>query len=81
MILRFEGYEVTDGGITLHFVAPIPPLRGASDYFILLTDAELAGVSTQAQLRTLVMNKLNRKIRATGIATKLDPFIGQTLTV
>lgn len=81
MILTFTRYKVTDAGITMAFNANDPGPRADNEIVILLTDAELAGVTTQAQLRTLVMNKLNRKIRATGIATKLDPFIGQTLTV
>lgn len=81
MTLTFTSYEVTDGGITLHFVSPDPGPNRPSDYYVALTDAELAGVSTQAQLQTLVTTKLNRKLRAVGSSTKLDPFIGQSLTI
>lgn len=81
MNLTFIGYEVTDTGIVLHFTWPNRPTPGVTEFFVLLTDAELSAITTQAQLRTLVMNKLNRKLRATGIATKLDPFVGQTITI
>ena len=81
MTLTFTSYEVTDSGISLHFVSPDPGPAKPSDYYVSLTDAEIAGVSTQAQLRTLVTNKLNRKLRALGFTTKLDPFIGQSLTI
>lgn len=80
-IMIFTDYAVVDTGITFHFVCPDPGPGLNSDYFVFLTDAELAGVSSQPQLRTLVQTKLDRKLRALGIATKLDAFIGQSLTV
>jgi len=77
----FTGFEVVDEGIRFIFVCLNPGPGQANDYAFLATDAELAAVTTQAQLQTLVTNKLNRMIRATGIASKLTPFIGQSITV
>ena len=74
-------YLVEDGGIRLHFICVDPGPGQVSDYFILLTDTDLAAVVNQAQLRTLVETKLKRTLRATGIASKLDAFIGQSVTI
>ena len=79
--MRFEDYEVVDQGISLHFVCIDPGPGMNSDYYVLLTDADLTGVSTQAELASLVRTRLQRRYRATGIATKLDPFIGQNLVI
>ena len=79
--LEFSSYTVLDTGIEMTFTCPNPGPGEYSHYVILLTDAELATVTTQVQLRTLVTSKLQRRYRATGIASKLDQFIGQTLTV
>lgn len=74
---RFDHYQVEDSGISMAFIA-----ANFSDVItIFLSDAELASVSTQPQLATLVTNKLQRKVRATGVASKLDQFIGQSITV
>lgn len=81
MNMLFVGYQVTDDGVVLHFTWTNRNTPGTTEFYVLLTDGELSAITTQAQLRTLVMNKLNRKLRATGIATKLDPFIGQTITI
>ena len=77
----FESYTVEDGGIRLIFLCPNPGPGNESLYYILLTDVDLAAVTTQAQLRNLVETKLKRSIRATGIASKLDQFIGQSLVL
>ena len=79
--LTFMDYNVDDVGIHMHFVSPDPGAGQPSDYFILLTDAALAGVTTNANLRNLVETKLKRAFRAQGIATKLDPFLGQSLVI
>lgn len=79
--LTFSGYEVSDDGIIMRFVCLLPGPGEPTDYFILLSDVDLATVTTQLQLRTLVQSKLDRKLRAAGIASKLDGFIGQSLTV
>lgn len=68
-------------GVYLTFTSPDPGPGEESDVVILLTDTDLAAVTTQVQLRDLIQNKLNRRVRAAGIASKLDPFIGQSLTV
>jgi hypothetical protein len=79
MTFRFDSYEVADDGIALHFVSPDPGPGRPSDYFVTVTDAELAAAANAAQLRTLVTAKLQRKFRAAGISTKLDAFIGSTI--
>lgn len=81
MDMIFTHYEITDSGVTLTFTSPDPGPGRPSDYSVALTDAELASVGTNAQLRTLVTTKLQRKLQATGIATRLDPFIGQSITI
>lgn len=81
MNLTFIDYAVTDNGVEMRFLADNPGAGNPSYYTILITDAEIAGISTAPQLRTLVTTKLNRKLRATGFATKLDPFIGQSVTI
>ncbi len=82
MTLMFTAYEVTDGGIVLHFVSPDPGAGQPSDWYAGVTDAELAAATTNVLLRQLVLNKLTRKLRAAGgIATRLDPFIGQSVVI
>lgn len=79
--MQFIDYEVTDTGISMHFLCNNPGAGMNSDYHVLVTDAELATITTQAQLKTLVTGKLQRKLRAVGIATKLDNLIGQSITI
>ena len=82
MTLNFTSYAVQDDGIQLHFVSPDPGAGMPSDWYVLVTDAEVTAATTQAQLRQLVLGKLNRKFRAAGgIATRLDPFIGQSVVI
>lgn len=81
VVMTFAGYYVEDAGIRFHFVATNPGPGLESDYYVFCTDSELAAVSNQGQLQTLLTTKLNRSIRRTGIASKLDPFIGQSITV
>lgn len=82
LVAIFSRYEVEDGGIRLFFVLPAPGPSMPTDADVLVTDAELAGVSTAVQLRdNLVLPKLRRKLHAENIATKLDPFVGQPVTV
>lgn len=77
----FTSYEVNDGDITFHFVSPDPGPGEASDYYVAMTDVELAAAANAAQLRTALTTKLGRKLRANGIASRLDSFIGQSITV
>ena len=77
----FAGYEVTDAAIVLHFINYAPGAGRDNDYYVSLTDAELAAVSTATQLRDLAIQKLQRKLKASGIAGRLDTFIGQVVTI
>lgn len=77
----FTAYEVTDAGIVMAFVCLNPGPGEANDYSVLVTDAELAAVTTAPQFTALVQTKLQRKVRGAGIASKLDARIGQSLTV
>lgn len=79
--LTFRSYEVQDDGIDMVFTNFDPGPGLPNDYAIRLTDAELAGVTTLAQLRTLVTNKLKRKLQAEGIGAKLNPLIGGVITI
>jgi hypothetical protein len=79
--LQFTDYEVTDDGIRLHFVSPDPGAGNNSDYYVTLTDVELAGAQTQAALIALVQGRVNRKLNAAGIAAKLALFVGQSLVL
>jgi hypothetical protein len=74
-------YLVTDGGITLNFLCANPGAGMPSGYSVFVSDAELAAVSTVPQAVSLVTTKLQRKYRNTGIATKLDPLVGQSITI
>jgi len=75
MQFTFNGYEVLDTSVRFEF-------RGAdADINIYLSDAELATVNTPAALRTILEAKLRRKVNREGIASKLDAFIGQSVTI
>lgn len=75
----FTGYAMTDDGIRLVFSVDDPGAGRPSEWAVGLTDAELAGVSTMAQFRALVVSKLQRKVQAAGVASKLDPLVGQSV--
>ena len=77
----FRRWQPEDGGYRLTFSCAAPGPGLPTDYEILLTDTDLATVTTALQLRTLAQTALERKVRAATIAAKLDPFIGQTVTV
>jgi hypothetical protein len=79
--LQFLRYEVEDAGTIMVFLNPAPGPNSASEYTIRFTDAELGAVTTQLQLRNAVQAKLRRKLQAEGIATKLDAFIGMSVTI
>lgn len=80
-VMVFTSYAVEDTGIRFHFVCPDPGPGLESDYYVFATDAELAALTTAIQLRNLMLAKLNRAIRRNGFASKLDPLIGQSVTV
>lgn len=79
--LTFLRYEVEDTGTLLEFLHASPGPGNATNYTIRFTDAELAAVTTALQLRNAVQAKLRRKLQAENIASKLDTFIGQTVTI
>jgi hypothetical protein len=82
MNLQFNGYSVTDTGVEFSFDFPTGEMATISTPIIVtLTDAELAAVTTQVQLRNALVTKLQRKIQKAGIASKLDQFINQTITI
>lgn len=81
MILTFTGYTVLDAGTQLQFVSPDPGPGRPSDYAVLVTDAEMAAVTTAQQLRDLVLAKLQRKLLAALVASRLDGFLGQSVTL
>lgn len=72
----FTSYDITDTGITFGMVCNAPGPGLPTDWPVFCTDAELAGVTTQIQLRDLIVSKLQRKYRGLNISTKLDPLIG-----
>lgn len=80
-VMTFTSYEVRDGDVLFHFVCADPGPGMESDYYIPVTDAELSATANAAQLRTALTTKLTRKLRANGIASRLDSFIGQSITV
>lgn len=80
-VMTFTAYRIEDGGIRMLFVCSNPGGGEPSDYDVFLTDSELNGTANTAALKTLVTSKLGRRYRATGLSGKLDPLIGQTITV
>lgn len=80
-VMTFASYTVEDAGIRFHFICADPGPGMESDYYVFAADGELSAISTANQLRSLMLAKLNRAIRRNGFASKLDPLIGQTVTV
>ena len=78
---RFMSYSVQDESIRLDFNWDDATPGSVTEISVRLTDTELASITTQLQLRNAVISKLQRKVQATGVASKLDPFIGQSLTI
>ena len=74
MNLTLIGYTILNDGIELIF-------KEVDDHIIFFTDAELDGLANLQALRTACIAKLQRKIHKTSIAAKLDPLIGQTITI
>ena len=77
----FTGYEVLDVGIRLDFVCADPGPGQVNNYDVVVTDSDMAGITTQQLFVQLVRTKLERKVRAVGIASRLDPMIGQSLVI
>ena len=81
MDMTFSGYCVEDSGVRLNFTAG--PRQGGekSDYSIFASDAELAALSSAADFLTFVTARLNRKVKAAGIASRLDGLIGRKVVI
>lgn len=79
--LTFTAYQIAESGVVMDFVCSDPGPGMATDWSITLTDTDLSVVTTGAQFRTLVQTRLSRLIRGTGLASKLDSLIGQSVTV
>ena len=78
----FAGYDVLpDGGVRLRFNIPDPDPGFADTVSIRVDDTDLPSSITNAQLRALVIAKLRRTLRREGFAAKLNPFLGQSITV
>jgi len=82
-VMTFMDYFIDGDGVHLHFVCNNPGSAGAqvNDYTITLTFAEVSGITTQQSAVTLVTGRLQRDFRASGIGSKLDGLIGQSLTI
>ena len=77
---RFMRYDVEDTAIAMEFSGSP---RGGEPmiYTIRFTDAELSPLTTNVLLRNAVQAKLRRKLQAEGIASKLDAFVGMSVTI
>jgi hypothetical protein len=78
---QFLRYEVEDASIAMEFLNAAPGAGNPTNYTIRFSDAELGAVTTQLQLRNAVQAKLRRKLQAEGIASKLDAFVGMSVTI
>ena len=76
MSYRFVRYSIRDDGVVLSFYSSL-----GKTVAVLVTDAELAGVTNMGDFRTLVAAKLERKQQTSALAAKLDAILGQSLTV
>ena len=81
MDMTFTGYCVEDAGVRLNFVAGTRSGGEPSDYSIFATDAELASLTSAADFLTFVTARLNRKVKAVGIAARLDGLIGRKVVI
>jgi hypothetical protein len=80
-VMIFTSYTVEDAGIRFHFVCADPGPGLESDYFVFCTDAEVQACTTQPQLKALLTEKLDRAIRYGDFGAKLDPLLGQSITI
>lgn len=76
--MEFDRYRLDDAGVVLHFTCADPGAGESCEYEVLVTDAELASVSTMQQFGNLVTAKLTRRYRAN---TQLDGLIGRSVTI
>ncbi|TXH55724.1 MAG: hypothetical protein E6Q97_08170 [Desulfurellales bacterium] len=79
--LTFVKYEVGDNGISLTFHDPDPGPGARATHTVSLTDGELEAANTLSLLRAAIEAKLQRKLLAQGIADRLEPLLGASLTI
>jgi len=81
MRFKLQSYTVEDDGIVLRFYSEDLEAGKSRYCHIRLTDRELAAAVDAAALRTLIIQKLRRKLLASEIAEKLDPFLMQEIVI
>lgn len=79
--LVLSGVQRSDDGINLTFTCSDPGAGEASLWEVQLTDVEAASVSTNQEIRSLVIAKLQRKFRSDAVLTRLVGFIGQSVVI
>ena len=79
-LLHFSEYLVKDGETILAFLCFDPGPGQASEYTIILTDAEMKNLPLN-DFRKLCQDKLDRKLREKGIRASLDQFLGEEFTI
>ena len=80
-VMTFTSYKVLDIAIELHFECHNPGPGEVVDYYILITDTEIAALTSLSDFATLVDAKLKRKLRGLNIANRLDALIGQSRVI
>lgn len=75
----FVRYTVHEEGTRLVFTLDGMGPGQDTEITILLTDAEVAGLTTLGLARVLVTAKLQRRLMASGIAPRLDSLLGQSV--
>lgn len=80
-VMTFKSYDILDDGTRMNFECLNPGANMPTDYSIFFTNAELAAITNQSQLQTQVTSKLQTKYRGVGVSVKMDPFIGQSITI
>ncbi len=75
-----DRYAIEDTGVRFYFIAFDPGPGLESEYNVFIIDGDINNTNAN-QMATLITTRLTRKIRATGLTTKIDPIIGQKWTV
>ena len=85
MTLTLKDYRVDAAGFHLHFVPtdPVQQQDAPSDYFALITVAELTPLPTRPpiNLAQILAQKAANAVVTQGQAPKLDTFVGQSFPV
>lgn len=75
----FVDAAITDDGVLLHFVCADPGAGLASDYYALVSDADVAAIATADDFDALVGQALGRKLRGAGLVSHLAPYVGRSV--